>query len=116
MRKNILVIEDDAEVLRVYTTILAEFGAVRTAETMAQARPQLQGIDLIILDYHLKNETMKFEDIIAELKPVAPILVCSGISGTQIREIGARLGVAGYWNKGLGLEGLRTKVRTILSA
>lgn len=116
MRKNILIIEDDAEVLRVYAALLAEFGTVRMAEAMAQARPHVRGIDLVILDYHLKNETMKFEDIIIELKPVAPILVCSGIPDPQIREIGARLGVAGYWNKGQGVDGLRQKVRAIFSA
>jgi DNA-binding response OmpR family regulator len=113
--KTILVIEDDAEVLRVYKTVLGEFGQVRAAQTMAEARQLLDGVDLIILDYHLEHETASFQEIVPELRPVAPILVCSGIPDPAIRAQGKDLGVAGYWNKGAGFELLRSKVRAVLS-
>jgi DNA-binding response OmpR family regulator len=113
--KTILVIEDDAEVLRVYKAVLGEFGQVRTAQTMTEARQLLDGVDLIILDYHLENETATFQEIVPELHPVAPILVCSGIPDPAVRAQGKDMGVAGYWNKGAGFEMLRSKVRAILS-
>lgn len=116
MDKTILVIEDDEEVLRVYKAVLGEFGRVRTAQNMAQARGLLDDVDLIILDYHLAHETASFQEIVTELQPIAPILLCSGIPDPAIRAQGKDLGVAGYWNKGVGFEALRAKVRATLSA
>lgn len=115
MDKTILVIEDDDEVLRVYKAVLSEFGRVRVAKNMAQARDLLDGVDLIILDYHLEHEKASFQDIVPELRPIAPILLCSGIPDPAIRAQGKDLGVAGYWNKGAGFEALRAKVRSTLS-
>lgn len=114
MAKTILIIEDDVEVLRVYKTVLAEFGPVRGAHDMAQARSQLEGVDLIILDYHLKHEKTRFQDIVQELKPVAPILLCSGIPDPALLALGASLGLSGYWNKGSGVLALREKVKAVL--
>lgn len=116
MSKTILLIEDDTEVLRVYKTVLSQFGPVRTAQDMAQARGQFEGVDLVILDYHLRNEKASFQDVVSELKPVAPILLCSGIPDPAIRAQGARFALAGYWNKGTGLEALVAKVKSILGA
>lgn len=114
MNKTILVIEDDEEVLRVYKAVLGEFGQVRLTKSMAEARGQLDGVDLIILDYHLGSERTSFQEIVQELKPVAPILLCSGIPNPAIRAEGKDLGVAGYWNKGAGFDALRLKIRTAL--
>lgn len=115
MGKTILVVEDDEEVRRVYEAVLREFGQVRVAGTLAQARGQLDGVDLIILDYHLRGETASFADIVAALRPAAPVLLCSGIPDPRIRALGVELGVAGYWNKGSGLELLHKKVSAILN-
>ncbi len=114
MNKTILIIEDDQEVLRVYKTVLSQFGQVRVAQNMEQARPQLEGLDLIILDYHLRGEKTSFEDIVPELKPFAPILLCSGNPDPSVVALGKSLGVVGYWNKGTGLEALKRKVTPLL--
>lgn len=116
MDKTILVIEDDEEVLRVYKAVLSEFGRVRVAPNMAKARGLLDGVNLIILDYHLEHETASFQEIVAELQPIAPILLCSGIPDPAIRAQGKNLGVTGYWNKGTGLETLRVKVKAALGS
>lgn len=116
MSKTILLIEDEEEVLRVYKAVLAEFGTIRVARNMEEARPQLAGVDLFILDFHLHEEKTSFQDIVAELKPLAPVLVCSGVPDPRILALGKELGVAGYWNKGAGMEALRAKVKTVLGA
>lgn len=115
MSKRLLVIDDDAEVLRVYKAVLDELGEVRTATNLEQARQQLDGLDLILLDYRLKSEQLSFEQIVEELRPVAPILLCSGMPDPALRGLGERLGLAGYWNKGAGFVSLRDKVLTALS-
>lgn len=114
MDKTILVIEDDEEVLRVYKVFLGKFGQVRIAQNMKQARGQLEGVDLIILDYHLRNEKTSFEACVEELKPHAPILLCSGIPDRSIPARGKDMGVVSYWNKGTGLEVLSSKVQSVL--
>lgn len=116
MNKTILLIEDDDEVLRVYKAVLAEFGTLRVARNMDEARPQLAGVDLFILDFHLREEATSFQDIVGELKPLAPVLVCSGVPDPRILALGKQLGIAGYWNKGAGFDALRTKVKAALGA
>lgn len=114
MAKTILVVEDDDEVRRVYQTVLGEFGEVRAAADLAQARGQLAGVDLIVLDYHLRGENATFAEALTELRASAPVLVCSGMPDPRVPAQGAELGAIGYWNKGSGLDLLRKKVRLAL--
>lgn len=114
MKKIILAIEDDEEVLRVYQTLFRDSAEVRVARTLAQARELLAGVDLILLDYHLRDDTVGFEDRLIELRDKAPVLVCSGLPDPRVPALGVGLGAVGYWNKGTGLETLRRKVQALL--
>ncbi len=106
MNKTILVIEDDEQMVRLYQTALSRFGEVRVANSLAQARTQLQGLDLIVLDYHLEDETIRFQDMVPELKQHAPVLLCSGVFDPRVPAMGQGLGVVGYWNKVDSLDAL----------
>ena len=99
MQKKLLVIEDDEQMVSLYQTALARFGQVQVVGSLAQARAQLPGADLILLDYHLEDEAVKFQDLVPELTRHAPVLLCSGVFDPQVPALGAKLGVAGYWNK-----------------
>lgn len=116
MGTTILAIDDDATMLKFYEATLAGIGEVRTAINLQEARRQLQGVDLIILDFYLEQDQELIQDIVPELKKVAPVLLCSGVQDVRVPSIGAALGIAGYWNKGADHEKLRSLVRSILSA
>lgn len=115
MKKTILAIDDDLNMLAFYQAALSEFGTVRTAPSLAEARKHLDGADLIILDFYLENDPELFQHAVSELKQTAPILLCSGIQELGVPALGAALGVAGYWNKSADHEKLRTLVKTVLT-
>ena len=114
MDKTILAIDDEKSMLAFYAVALAEFGIVRTAENLHDARMQLDGVDLIVLDFNLEHDLERFQDIVPELKKTAPVLLCSGIQELEVPVMGVGLGIAGYWNKGSDHEMLRSLVRSIL--
>lgn len=116
MNKTILAIDDENAMLAFYQVALAEFGTVRTASNLAEARRQLQGVDLIILDFYLEHDKTLIQDIVPELKQTAPVLLCSGIQDLGVPAIGATLGIAGYWNKSSDHDKLRDLVRTVLNS
>lgn len=115
MMKTILAIDDDKDMLSLYQTILADLGQVRTALNLTEARKQLEGVDLIILDFYLKQDKDYIQEIVPELKKIAPILLCSGIQELSVPVIGAEYGVAGYWNKSADHDKLRSLVKSLLS-
>ena len=114
MGKTILAIDDEKSMLAFYSVALAEFGTVKTAINLVDARKQLAGVDLIILDFYLEHDQDLIQDVIPELKKVAPVLLCSGIQDVSVPTLGASLGIAGYWNKGSDHERLRSLVRSSL--
>lgn len=116
MGKIILAIDDDESMLVFYKAILTEFGAVRIAINLQEAREQLEGVDLIVLDFNLEKDPERFQQIVPELKNVAPVLLCSGVQELEVPVMGATLGVAGYWNKSSDHEKLRSLVRSILKS
>lgn len=116
MGKTILAIDDDTNMLALYRTLLAEFGEVRTATNLREARNQLSGVDLVVLDFHLEQDNGLIQDIARELKKIAPVLLCSGVQDVGVQGIGASLGVAGYWNKGPDHDKLRSLVRSTLAS
>lgn len=116
MSKTILAIDDDKIMLAFYKTVLAEFGDVRTAINLEEARRQLEGVDLIILDFYLEHDQDLIQEVVPELKRVAPVLLCSGIQDVRVPAIGVGLGIAGYWNKGSDHEKLRALVNSVLNA
>lgn len=116
MGKNILAIDDDENMLDFYKAALSEFGDIRTATNLQEARKHLAGLDLIVLDFHLEKDPEKFQDIVPELKRTAPILLCSGVQTPEVEGLGIALGVAGYWNKGTDHEKLRSLVKSTLSS
>jgi len=116
MEKTILAIDDEPTMLALYKLVLGEFGDVRTAINLQEARKQLEGVDLIILDFYLEHDQELIQEIVPELKKTAPVLLCSGIQELGIPTLGGELGIAGYWNKGADHEKLRSLVRSALNA
>lgn len=114
MTKTILAIDDDEAVLTFYKIALARFGAIRTATNLADARQQLPGVDLIILDFDLAQDKELFQDVAKELMAVAPLLLCSGVQDVQVPSFGVSLGIAGYWNKQSDRESLFALVQSVL--
>lgn len=115
MGKTILAIDDERSMLAFYKVALAEFGEVRTAVNLDEARSQLDGVDLIVLDFYLEKDRETIQEIVPELKKTAPVLLCSGIQDVEVPTIGFALGIAGYWNKGSDHDRLRTLVRAALA-
>lgn len=114
MKKQILAIDDESSMLEFYGLILAEFGEVRTALNLEEARKKLPGADLIILDFYLQNDNEKIQDVVPELRKVAPVLLCSGVQEVGVQAMGVALGMAGYWNKGADHDALRSLVKATL--
>ncbi|MEK6708061.1 MAG: hypothetical protein AABY81_04540 [Pseudomonadota bacterium] len=96
MNKTILVIDDDELMLAFYRSVLAEFGAVKMALSLDEAKRQMDGVDLILLDFYLEDDKELFQEIVPELRKEAPVLLCSGVQDERVSGIGAALGVAGY--------------------
>lgn len=116
MNKQILAIDDDESILAFYKTVLVEFGEVRIAANMNDARLRLAGVDLIILDFNLEQDKELFQDVLPELLKVAPVLLCSGVDDIRVPSLGASLGISGYWNKNSGREKLCSLVRSVLNS
>ena len=114
MGKTILAIDDANTMLIFYRAALAEYGEVRTALNLEDARKQLDGVDLIILDFYLEQDSEFIQDIVPELKKTAPVLLCSGIQDMSVPQLGAELGIVGYWNKGADHDKLRSLVKSAL--
>lgn len=114
MNKTLLAIDDDEAVLAFYQAALAGFGTVRLAPSMREARAQLDGVNLILLDFDLAHDEETFQELVPELRKVAPVLLCSAIQDERVPALGKLLGIAGYWNKGEGLEALHALVRAEL--
>lgn len=114
MPKAILAIDDDEAILAFYQVALSNLGEVRKARNLAEARPQLQDVGVIILDFDLRNEPTLFQDVMRELDGVAPILLCSGVQDARVPMVGTTLGIAGYWNKESGRDALVSLVRATL--
>lgn len=114
--KTILAIDDEGSMLSFYKITLTEFGSVRTAANLQEARKQLDGVDLIILDFYLEHDKDLFQEVVPELKKAAPVLLCSGVQELGVSTLGAELGIAGYWNKSSDYGKLLTMVRSVLDA
>jgi len=114
MIKTILAIDDDEEMLSLYRVKLADLGQVRTALNLNEARAQMDGVDLIILDFYLEQDKESIQEILPELKKIAPVLLCSGIQELGVPVIGAEYGIAGYWNKASDYGKLRSLVKSML--
>lgn len=115
MAKTILVIDDEKSMLAFYQASLAEYGQVRTARDMKEARPQYAGVDLIILDCYIEDEQDTLQTRLAELKKVAPVLICSGVMNPMVQAIGQANGATGFWQKNADASGLHTLVKAVLS-
>lgn len=115
MAKVILAIDDEKSMLAFYQVALSDFGEVRTATNLAEARQKLDGINLIILDFYLEHDKETIQEIVPELKKFAPVLLCSGVQDIGVPAIGVALGIAGYWNKGTDHDKLRSLVKATLS-
>lgn len=116
MDKTILAIDDETDMLAFYRIALAEFGDVKTASNLSDAVKQLEGVDLIVLDFHLEQDPDLIQEIVPKLREVAPVLLCSGIQEAGVPAIGVALGIAGYWHKGSDYESLRSLVKSVLDA
>lgn len=116
MSKIILAIDDDKNMLAFYQAALADIGEVRTASNLTEARKKLAGVDLIMLDFYLEHDEETIQEIVPELKRVAPVLLCSGVQDVGVPAIGATLGIAGYWNKGTDHDKLLNLVKKTLSS
>jgi DNA-binding NtrC family response regulator len=110
---TILAIDDDKDMLALYQVILAGLGQMRTALNLTEARAQMEGVDLIILDFNLEQDKETIQEILPELKKVAPVLLCSGIQDLGVPVIGAEHGIAGYWNKAADHDKLRLLVKSM---
>jgi len=115
MGKTILAIDDEQMMLDFYQIVLAEFGEVRAAINLKDARSQLEGVDLIVLDFYLQQDQYLIQELIPELTKAAPVLLCSGIQDVMVPTMGAKFGIAGYWNKGSDHDKLRSLVRSVLT-
>jgi len=116
VNKTILAIDDDEAMLAYYRTVLGHLAAIRTAANLAEARGLLGGVDLIILDFDLRQDRELFQDIVNELKVVAPILLCSGVQDVHVPAFAVTLGIKGYWNKGADRKDLISLVQNTLVA
>ena len=115
MGKTILAIDDEKIMLQFYAVVLAEFGAVRTATNLQEARQQLAGVDLILLDFYLEPGQSRFQSVMPEFKKIAPVLLCSSAQGLEVPVIGSASGAAGFWDKTTGREKLCALVKRLLA-
>lgn len=115
MRKTILAIDDDRDMLAFYQAMLAGVAEVKTALDLREARAQLAGVDLILLDFNLEHDRETIQETMAEFKPVAPVLLCTGVQNLEVGAVAATLGIAGYWNKGADHQKLMSMVKSLLS-
>ena len=112
--KMILAIDDEKSMLSFYKVALAEFGPVKTAQSMSFARTQLERVKLILLDGHLGEADGTMQENLTELTSVAPVLICSGIQDPMIQAIAKANGATGYWNKGTDPERLVMLAKVVL--
>lgn len=116
MKRILVCIDDDEQMLDFYRVVLARYGEVRVAPDLEHARPLLGHCDLILLDFYLERDTGLFQHIVPELRQSAPVLLCSGVDDVRVPAMGQVLGVAGYWHKSSDVEALYAQVDAALAA
>ncbi len=123
MSKTILVIDDDASVLRSYGRLLARLGQkVRLVDDAEAARSDpglLQGVDLLILDERMPG--VSGLDLLATLRGRRPegeygpaVILVSALLSDDQRARAERLGVAEVIEKPVAADRLLASVRGAL--
>ncbi|HEU5073806.1 MAG TPA: response regulator [Polyangiaceae bacterium] len=118
--ENALVVDDCRQLTLELCELLSEFAvAVRTCETLAQARMAFRErvFDLVILDFSLPDGTAL--DLIDELNAIRPQPLVIGISGTAQLEQAFQLaqrGVRAFVSKPFDRRAIENAIDTVQSA
>jgi DNA-binding NtrC family response regulator len=116
VRRQILVIDDDAIVQEVLMSFLTDMYEVRNARTAADGLLKLHAepIDLVVLDQRLPDRTGL--DVLTELRsiwPALPVIMLTGYGSEWICAAAFRLGVVDYFPKPVRADDLVAALRRI---
>ena len=118
--ERVMVVDDEPAVATFLSNALARFGYRTTTFTSAEAAlehlaDETEEYDLVITDMTMPR--MSGEDLLREarrIRPLLPIVVCTGYSASMSPERAYALGAAGYLNKPLSVNELAVQIRRIL--
>ncbi len=115
--QRVLVIDDDPELLSVFSEMLkllgyevqAEKDAQKALELYQKALEKNEGFDLVILDYDLSGISgLEVLTRLKEMHPEARVIIATGYQDPQIIEILKRSGAHGFLRKPFRLKDLIT--------
>ena len=119
MSKKILIAEDDPDYQELHQTIFSTSYEVTIVDSTETAFEKLakEHFDLAIVDINLLGMTGL--EILRKIKCAGltqeiPVVLCSGLSGSFIKEQALELGAAGFVTKPFNVEAILGLVRAIL--
>ena len=120
--ERILLIDDEAAIVRLEKQMLERLGYVVTSRTGSiealetfKARPQ--DFDLVITDMTMPNMTGdRLAKELLSIRPDVPVIICTGFSERINREAAERIGIDGFLMKPAVKSELAKMVRSVLDA
>ena len=120
-KKTVLVVDDDDSVLRVTMRALQSFGFTTIGakdgfEAVSAFREQHQALDCVILDMSMPGMSGKQTlQSLREIDPDVPVLLASGHSVDEMREMYGETGFAGYLQKPFQIATLNDAVHSVIN-
>ncbi len=116
MKKRVLLVDDDPDILAALTMLLEDRYAVETASNGSQAVERLTAApyDLVLLDLMMPvMDGAAFKQELARREITVPILLTS--AGSDLAERAAAIGIDYYIEKPLDFDKLESMLATILA-
>jgi PAS domain S-box-containing protein len=120
-RERILLVDDDAHILKMITQMLSKLGyqvVSRTngLEALAAFMANPDQFDLVITDATMPQMTgMKLSHEILNIRPGIPIILCTGFSETITHEQASEMGIKGFLMKPVLRSELAKVMRKVLA-
>lgn len=112
MPKNILVVDDDEQLRKMYARALGGQGYRFSLAACARHGLTLLAegsYDLVITDFELGDGTGT--EIMEASKGISTILITGSVARTELEVLASRYGLAAYFEKPFRLEDLLNKIR-----
>ena len=119
-RESILLVDDEEPIVRLEQMMLEKLGYQTTIrlsspDALAAFKTNPDNFDLVISDRGMPN--MTGEQLARELiliKPVIPIILCTGFSDENDEQRASKMGVKGFLKKPVAIGDLAEMVRKVL--
>ncbi len=117
--KSILVVDDDAAMLRALSKVLSGEGATvskasRVDEALKHLADNQRRFDLVITDLCMPDRRRSVLDVVKAAQPEVPVIVITAFGNPDLRALCLRQGAAAFLEKPVNAVGLLTVIDRVL--